>query len=171
VLEALSSNVRDGRPLPRDLIARMRAARRFDAAYAAVVQVFYAGVDQRYHTLPPPVATTAVWKRSLAALTPNRFADGTIPQASFAHLMNGYEGGYYAYLWSDVYAQDLFSAFAARGVRNARIGARFRADVLAPARSLDPSVEVERFLGRALDPNAFYRELGIGPKSGAATIR
>jgi oligopeptidase A len=115
------------------------------------------------------VATTAVWQRSLTALTPNRFAAGTIPQASFAHFMNGYEGGYYAYLWSGVYAQDLFSAFA--GGADARTGKRFRDDVLAPARALDPNAEVRRFLGRPLDPRAFYRTLGIGPKSDAATIR
>jgi thimet oligopeptidase len=169
VLVALSSNVRDGRPLPPQLIARMRAARGFDGAYAAVVQVFYATVDQRYHTLPPPVATTAVWKRSVAELTPARFVEGTIPQASFAHLMNGYEGGYYAYLWSEAYAQDLFSAFA--GAHDARTGERFRADVLAPARSLDPSIEVRRFLGRPFDTAALDRRLGSAPKSGAATIR
>jgi thimet oligopeptidase len=169
VLAQLSSNVRDGRPLPPQLIARMRAARGFDAAYAAVVQVFYATVDQRYHTLPPPVATTKVWKRSVAELTPARFVDGTIPQASFTHLMNGYEGGYYAYLWSAAYAQDLFSAFA--DANDTRTGERFRADVLAPARSLDPSVEVRRFLGRPLDTAALVRTLGGAPKSGAVTIR
>jgi hypothetical protein len=56
-------------------------------------------------------------------------------------------------------------------VENPRVGTRFRDDVLAPARSLEPDVEVRRFLGRPLDPRAFYRWLGIDPKSGAATIR
>jgi Zn-dependent oligopeptidase len=72
-------------------------------------------------------------------------------------------------LWSGVYAQDLFSAFAGAG--DARTGKRFRDDVLAPARSLDPNVEVRRFLGRPLDPHAFYRKVGIDPKSNAASIR
>jgi thimet oligopeptidase len=171
VLAQLSANVATGRPLPARLIARMIAARGFDAAYASVLQIFYAAVDQRFHTLPSPVATTAVWKRTFAELTPGRFVDGTIPQASFAHLMNGYEGGYYAYLWSQVDAQDLFAAFRAAGLENPRVGRRFRDDVLAPARTFEPDVEVRRFLGRPVDPHAFYRALGIRPKSGTATIR
>jgi thimet oligopeptidase len=169
-LASLSANVNGGRPLPRALIAHIVAARRFDAAYAAVVQIFYASIDQRYHTAAPPVATTALWKRTLAALTPNRFAPGTLPQASFVHLMNGYEGGYYAYLWSALYAQDLFSAFD-RVASRARTGARFRAGVLAPARAVEPGVEVRRFLGRPFAPDAYLRELDAAPKSGGATIR
>ena len=170
-LERLSSNVDTGKPLPRELIARILAARRFDAAYTTVVQTFYAAVDQALHEQTPPVATLVIWKRTLTAMTPLPFVDGTLPQASFVHLMNGYEGGYYSYLWAQVWADDLFATLAPGGVPDPRAGRRFRDDILAPARSLDPGTEMRAFLGRPADPRAFYRALGLEPKSLPAAIR
>jgi thimet oligopeptidase len=161
VLKQISSNVDTGKPLPDALIRKMIAARYFDQATLTVGQDFYATVDQLYHTLRPPVDTTAVWKANFPKLTPGKFVDGTFPQASFPHLMNGYEAGYYSYLWAKVYAQDMFTAFKQGGLENPAVGTRYRKDILAPARSLEPDVEVTNFLGRPMDPRTFYSELGI----------
>ncbi len=170
-LARLSAHVDDGRPLPPEFIARLIAARRFDAAYATVVQTFYAAVDQQLHLAVPPVDVTAIWKRTLAAMTPLPFAESTLPQASFVHLMNGYEGGYYAYLWAQVDADDLYAALAPGGRLDPAAGRRFRAEVLAPARSVDPETAVRRFLGRPADPRAFYRALGLDAKRAPAAVR
>jgi thimet oligopeptidase len=102
-----------------------------------------------------------VWKATETELTPFTFVDGTFPQAGFTHLMGGYEGGYYGYLWSKVYAQDMFTAFAAGGLESAVVGARYRNDILAPARLTEPDDAVRAFLGRPMSPDAFYHELGI----------
>jgi thimet oligopeptidase len=161
ILKEISSNVDTGAPLPDDLIAKMDAARYFDEASFEVSQAFLSTVDQLYHTLPPPIDTTAVWKRTLMAMTPSVFVDGTIPQASFGHLMSGYEAQYYGYLWSKVYAQDMFTAFQKGGLENPAVGARYRKDILAPARMIEPDAEVRAFLGRPMDPSTFYRQLGI----------
>jgi thimet oligopeptidase len=83
---------------------------------------------------------------------------GIHPQASFGHLMGGYDAGYYGYLWSKVYAQDMFTAFQQGGLENPAVGMRYRQDILEPARTYDPDVEVEHFLGRPMSPNAFYQE-------------
>jgi thimet oligopeptidase len=161
ILKQISSNVDGGAPLPDDLIAKLIAARYFDEAYTTVRQVFYASVDQVYHVRTPPLDTTAVWKELYNALTPDHFVDGTYRQASFTHLMGGYEAGYYGYLWSKVYAQDMFTAFQAGGLENPAVGKRYRTDILAPARLEEPDDEVRAFLGRPMNPQAFYRELGI----------
>jgi thimet oligopeptidase len=161
ILKEISSNVDTGAPLPDDLIGKIIAARYFDESTFEVGQAFLSTVDQLYHTLPPPVDTTAVWKRTLTAMTPSVFLDGTIPQASFNHLMNGYEAQYYGYLWSKVYAQDMFTAFQKGGLENPAVGARYRKDILAPARMIEPDAEVRAFLGRPMDPSTFYRQLGI----------
>ncbi|MDB5043858.1 MAG: hypothetical protein JWN27_4584, partial [Candidatus Eremiobacteraeota bacterium] len=99
----------------------------------------------------------------VAATTPNQFVDGTHPQSEFGHLMGGYDAGYYGYLWSKVYAQDMFSRFASQGLTNPKAGLAYRNDILAPARLQEPDREVTHFLGRPMSPNAFYRELGIEP--------
>jgi thimet oligopeptidase len=165
ILKTISSNVTTGAPLPDDLIAKMIAARYLDYALSTTQQILYASVDMKYHSSGATVDTTASWKESVAALTPGTFVDGTHPQAGFGHLMGGYDAGYYGYLWSKVYAQDMFSAFKAAGLEDPVVGARYRDDILAPARTYEPDAEVARFLARPMSPTAFYAELGIAPQT------
>ena len=168
ILKIVSANVTTGQPLPDDLIRKMIAARYVHYALATTQQILYATVDMRYHTMRPPVDATAVWKATVAEVTPNQFVEGTTPEAAFGHLMTGYDAGYYGYLWSKVYAQDMFSRFKAQGLTNPVAGAAYRSDILAPARLEEPDVEVTHFLGRPMSPDAFYRELGIAPPAAAA---
>ena len=53
---------------------------------------------------------------ALARVMPIAHPAGTVPEASFGHLMGGYEAGYYGYLWAKVYAQDMFTRFERQGV-------------------------------------------------------
>ncbi|HEV2738781.1 MAG TPA: M3 family metallopeptidase [Candidatus Elarobacter sp.] len=163
ILERVSANVTTGQPLPADLVKKMIAARYVHYALLTTQQILYSTVDMKYHTSKPPIDTTAVWKATVAATTPNGFVDGTHPQSEFGHLMGGYDAGYYGYLWSKVYAQDMFSRFKAQGLTNPVTGAAYRNDILAPARLEEPDQEVRTFLGRPMNPNAFYQELGIAP--------
>jgi Zn-dependent oligopeptidase len=59
----------------------------------------------------------------------------------------------------------MFSAFKAAGLENPEVGRRYRDDILAPARTYEPDVEVATFLGRPMSPAAFYAELGIAPQT------
>jgi thimet oligopeptidase len=163
ILARVSSNVTTGQPLPGDLIQKMIAARYVHYALFTTTQIEYATVDMKYHTATPPVDATAVWKATVAQTTPNQFVEGTHPESGFGHLMGGYDAGYYGYLWSKVYAQDMFSRFKAQGLTNPVAGMAYRRDILAPARLEEPDQEVSTFLGRPMNPDAFYRELGITP--------
>ena len=165
ILKEISSNVRTGAPLPDALIRKMIAARYVHYALATTQQLLYATVDMRFHTLGAHVDTTAIWKSAVAQLTPNTFVDGTLPQAGFGHLMSGYDAGYYGYLWSKVYAQDMFTAFKAQGLENPVVGMKYRTDILGPARTFEPDAEVAAFLGRPMSTTAFYTELGIAQPS------
>ncbi len=158
VLKQISSNWQTGQPLPDDLINSLIKSRYVDDAYATTRQIMYAQIDMAYHTSGPHVDTTAVWDRLAAELTPMPAVPDTHPQASFGHLMGGYDAGYYGYLWSKVYAQDMFTAFLNGGLENPVVGMRYRRDILQPARTYDPDVEVKNFLGRPMNPNAFYAE-------------
>jgi len=161
ILKEISSNVTTGAPLPDDLIAKLTAAKYVDYAYFTTRQILLATVDMDYHTMGPNIDTTAVWAKVARDDTPLPMAVGTHPQASFGHLMGGYDAGYYGYLWSKVYAQDLFTAFQKGGLENPVVGMRYRTNILAPARTKEPDAEVAAFLGRPMSPTAFYREFGI----------
>ena len=161
ILREISSNWKTGAPLPDELIQKMVRARYVDYAFDTTRQILYAMVDMAYHSNGPHVDTTAVWKALSQRLTPMPMYPGTHPQASFGHLMGGYDAGYYGYLWSKVYAADLFTAFQTGGLENPVVGMRYRDDILAPARTLEPDVEVRDFLGRPMNPDAFYAEFGL----------
>lgn len=160
VLREISANADTGAPLPDALIAKIIAARcatdRLCNAFAAVRQIALSVVDLDYHTAGPRVDTTAVFARVAKETTPLPWPGGIHPQAGFSHLMGGYDAGYYTYLWSLVYAQDMFTAFQKGGLDNPAVGLRYRETILAPARSIDPAAEVESFLGRPMSTAAFY---------------
>ena len=76
--------------------------------------------------------------------------------------MGGYSAGYYSYLWSKVYAEDLFTRFEANGIMNEQVGLDYRQMILAPGGSKDPDVMVREFLSREPNSDAFMKSLGIG---------
>jgi thimet oligopeptidase len=158
VLERLSSDAVTGEPLPAALIEKMRAARYVDDALHETNQIALATIDMDYHTRGPTVDTTALFADVVRKMTPLSLPAGIHPEAGFGHLMGGYDAGYYGYLWSKVYAQDMFSAFARAGLQNPVAGARYRRDILEPAREREPDAEVRAFLGRPMSPAAFYAE-------------
>ncbi|PZR56129.1 MAG: hypothetical protein DLM50_09040 [Candidatus Meridianibacter frigidus] len=160
ILKEVSSNVNTGAPLADDLIAKIVAARYVNYAYFTTRQIQYATTDMDYHTMGPRVDTTAIWAKVARETTPLPMVEGTHPQASFGHLF-GYDAGYYSYLWALVYAQDMFTAFQKGGLENPVVGMRYRREILQPARTLEPDQEVQAFLGRPMNPNAFYQNFGI----------
>jgi thimet oligopeptidase len=161
ILKKLSAHYQTGAPLPDALIAKIRAARYVDHAYFTTRQIMLATIDMDYHTAGPKVDTTAVWRAVSAKDTPLATPPGVYPQSSFGHIMGGYDAGYYGYLWSLVYAQDMFTAFERGGLESPLVGARYRKDILEPARTYEPDQEVTAFLGRPMSPAAFYKEFGI----------
>jgi thimet oligopeptidase len=161
ILKMISSNVDTGQPLPDELIAKMIDARcasdRLCNAYAATQQIVLSVTDLKYHTAGPKLDTTAVWAQVSREYSPVPLASDAHPQAQFTHILGGgYAAGYYVYLWSLVYAQDMFTAFQKGGLESPVVGMRYRKTILEPARTYSPDVEVANFLGRPMSPAAFY---------------
>jgi thimet oligopeptidase len=161
ILKQLSQNVTDGAPLPDDLINKIIAARHVNDAMFNTQQIVYADTDLAYHSSSLVSDLGARWRQISAAEGPITPPVSAHPEASFGHIMAGYDAGYYGYLWSRVYAQDLFTAFEADGVESPTVGMHYRSAILEPARTTEPDAEVQAFLGRPSNPAAFYRDLGI----------
>ncbi|MBA1203897.1 M3 family metallopeptidase [Pseudomonas capeferrum] len=88
------------------------------------------------------------------------------PMHAFDYLISGYDAGYYAYLWSDVRAFDLFSRFEREGLLDAAAGRALQEDFFAhgTARSLAESIET--FLGRPVSATSYLRGLGLNDTGG-----
>jgi thimet oligopeptidase len=72
--------------------------------------------------------------------------------------MGGYAAGYYGYLWSEVIAADMLSAFRGR-MMDESLGRKYRATVLARGGEQPPRELVEAFLGRPISQDAFFANL------------
>ena len=161
VLARVSKHHVTGRPLPDSLVRRMIALKHLSAGYDGTRQAFLAAFDLALHTTGPSVDPLALWKRTMAEFTPVSYLEGGLGPASFGHLMLDYDAGYYGYLWSRAYAQDLYTRFAREGPLNPRTGRAYRETILAMAATEEPDVLLLRFLGRGLSYEAFFAEMGI----------
>jgi thimet oligopeptidase len=166
ILKRISRNVTTGQPLPDSLIRRMIEVKHLTDGNYWGAQVFYATYDMTLHTASGRIDPTRTWYDLFPRIMPFTQPEGTWPEASFGHLMGGYEAGYYGYLWSKRYAQDMFTRFEREGILDPKAGRAYRDDVLAPSGTEEPDVLVQRFLGRPVNDSAFYRELGIAGKGG-----
>jgi saccharolysin len=81
--------------------------------------------------------------------------------SSFGHIMGGYDAGYYGYLWSEVFATDMFyTRFKANPV-DPTVGMEYRKKVIGRGGSVDQTNLLRDFLGREPNNQAFLQELGI----------
>ncbi|KAF2489515.1 zincin [Lophium mytilinum] len=82
-------------------------------------------------------------------------------QATFGHLIGGYDAGYYGYLSSQVYSADMFYTVFKANPMNGKEGRRYRHTVLERGGSQEEMQTLEDFLGRKPSTEAFYKELGL----------
>ena len=88
-------------------------------------------------------------------------ADFERPAHAFDHLVNGYDAGYYAYLWSDVNAFDLFTRFEAAGLLDRATGRALQEALFAPGASRPLREGIEAFLGRQVNHTPYLRWHGL----------
>ena len=162
VLQALSGHYLDhSKKLPNELLGKMLAAKNVNSGLVNLRQLLFGSVDQLYHGTPPS-DTTAAYTRLAAEISMIPTTPGTHPEASFGHLM-GYDSGYYGYMWSKVYAEDMFSRFKADGVLNPVLGRRYRTEILERGSSRDEMESLKAFLGREPNEDAFLESIGLKP--------
>ena len=82
-------------------------------------------------------------------------------QATFGHLIGGYDAGYYGYLSSQVYSADMFYSVFKKNPMDGKEGRRYRHTVLEKGGSQDEMKTLEEFLGRKPNTDAFYKEMGL----------
>ena len=161
VLKKISKHYKTGEPLPDDLIKRMIDAKNFGTATAYLRQNFFAQYDMTLHTLDKTPDTTKLYFDLTKKICSIRLTPGTIPQASFGHIMGGYDAGYYGYLWSEVIAEDFFSEFKKNGIFNPQTGLKFRREILEKGSTLEEEDMVQNFLGRPVNNEPFLQSIGL----------
>lgn len=82
-------------------------------------------------------------------------------EATFGHLIGGYDAGYYGYLSSQVYSTDMFYTVFRADPMNPAAGRRYRYSVLEKGGSRDEMASLTEFLGREPKTDAFYEDMGL----------
>jgi thimet oligopeptidase len=143
-------------PVPAALLERAIQARQFGKGLRYARQHLYASYDLALFD-GRPGDPMALWRRMESA-TPLGYVPGSLFPASFAHSAGGYGAGYYSYLWSEVLAADLRTAFATSRLDPA-VGRRYRDTMLGQGGQRAPDALMRDFLGRDSRADAFFDEL------------
>ncbi len=147
-------------PLPADLLEKLTGAQLLNIAISKLRQASFGLLDMALHGAEPRQDIDRILARCTeVSLFPQQ--EGTFFPASFGHLLAGYDAGYYGYLWSEVYGDDMWRRFEEEGVTSPAVGREYRREVLEKGGSRDAMDTLRAFLGREPDNRAFLRKLGI----------
>jgi thimet oligopeptidase len=162
ILNLLSSHyLHPEQKLPPQMLKKMVKARDFQQGYFYTRQLMLALLDMDFHTAGGPVDTAAVYDKLYRELVGVHPIEGGHFSAGFSHLMGGYDAGYYGYLWSEVYAADMFTVFGKKHLLDPKIGQRYRQTILENGNMVDANVLLTQFLGRPSNHKAFLKKLHI----------
>lgn len=165
VLKTFARHYETDEVLPKELFDNMLAARNVASGLDAQRQVRRAVYDMMlYDRFDPadPLDTDRLWTQIADRFVVDSNVDGTHPQASWIHI-NTHPTYYYGYLWSAVYAADMFTQFEANGLWDTETGVRYRETILANGTQRPIDEAVEAFLGRPMSSDAYIRSLGLDP--------
>lgn len=162
IVNRLSGHYLDStKKIPAEMLKKLIEQKDFQKARNYTRQLLLGTFDFTINTLKGPVDTLKLYQKMYREITGAPQMPGVIFPASFGHLMGGYDAGYYGYLWSQVYAEDMFTVFQKEGLTSPVAGAKYRKYILERGNMEEPMELVTKFLGRKSNSKAFFKSLGI----------
>jgi peptidyl-dipeptidase Dcp len=136
VLEHYAVNYKTHEPIPQTLVDKIKASRNWGVGYALGELLAASELDMEWHMIPAGTEIGDVGAFEKAALARSHTAYENVPpryrSSYFLHIWaNGYAAGYYAYLWTEMLADDAFAWFDEHGGLTRANGDRFREMVLS----------------------------------------
>jgi thimet oligopeptidase len=159
VLGKISEHFEKKTVMPAEMINKLIGSKNFLEPYFIARQLALGLFDMSIHS-EPGVSINETFKRYWRKLIGIDLPKNSNYPAGFGHFV-GYQAGYYGYLWSAVYAADMFSVFDKNGIFNKRIGAKYRREILSQGSSREEMVSLTAFLGRRPNNKAFLEEIGL----------
>jgi len=167
VLKHMTSHVKTGAPLPRELFDKMLAAKNFQSGLQTLRQIEFALLDMLLHSEHNPtenfMPVLDQVRAEVAVIQPpafNRMAH------TFSHIFaGGYAAGYYSYKWAEVLSADVYAAFEETvqpdGSPSLQTGRRYRKAILEAGGSRPALESFIAFRGREPSINALLRHQGM----------
>ncbi|MCO7510032.1 peptidyl-dipeptidase Dcp [Serratia fonticola] len=142
VFAHFAKHYQTGEAMPQVLVDKINKADKFNKGYAMTELLAAALLDMHWHMLGAEQPQQDVDKFEAASLSQDKIDLSYVPpryrSSYFQHIWgNGYAAGYYAYLWTEMLADDAFQWFSDNGGLTAENGQRFREQVLSQGNSQD----------------------------------
>ena len=152
VLEHYALNYKTGKPMPKELVEKIKKSALFNQGYDFTELLEAANLDMAWHTLPASAPEQKSDKFETTSLKKDSLFIPEVPpryrSSYFMHIWgNGYAAGYYAYLWSEMLDDDAFDWFMNNGGLTRENGDRFRKMILSRGATEDYSKMYRDFTG------------------------
>jgi peptidyl-dipeptidase Dcp len=161
-----AKNYKTGEPMPKALVDKIKKARDFNKGYDMTELTAAALLDMNWHTLGADAPLQDADQFETAALKQDKIDLPYVPpryrSSYFQHIWgNGYAAGYYAYLWTEMLADDGFEWFKEHGGLTRENGDRFRAMVLSRGNSEDLAKMYKDWRGHAPSIKPMLKDRGL----------
>ncbi|KAK9374977.1 uncharacterized protein V1513DRAFT_444249 [Lipomyces chichibuensis] len=162
-LKNLSSHyLEPSKTIDDDLIEKIVKSKHVNGGLFNLRQLHFAMFDMTLHTSDGSIDVTKAWNEMREDISlMQQGNETTYGYASFGHLMGGYDSGYYGYLWSQVFAADIFYSKFLAAPMNTTAGLQYRDTILRPGGAKEEIDNLKELLGREPNNVAFLRELGV----------
>jgi peptidyl-dipeptidase Dcp len=165
-----AKNYKDGTPMPQPLVDKIKKAGLFNKGYDMTELVAAAMLDMNWHMLGADAPKQDVDAFEIASLKKDGVDLSYVPpryrSSYFLHIWsNGYSAGYYAYLWTQMLADDAFEGFKEHGGLTRDNGDRFRAMILSRGNTVELAKLYKDWRGKdpVIEPMLIDRGLKQGP--------
>ncbi|HJR14298.1 MAG TPA: peptidyl-dipeptidase Dcp [Rhodanobacteraceae bacterium] len=164
-----AKNYKTGAPMPKALVDKLKNSQLFNKGYDMTELISAALLDMSWHTISPSAPKVSdVDAFEAKALKDNHVDLSYVPpryrSSYFSHIWgSGYSAGYYAYLWTQMLADDAYGWFEEHGGLTRANGDRFRQMVLSRGNTEDLAKMYAAWRGRAPNIDAMKKGRGLEP--------
>lgn len=160
-LALLTKHFERGETIPQEMAKKLRSSRLHFAGYDVMRQLAFATLDVTLHTEPVEKPLNEIAREINFGMMGIASSPVSLHPAGFGHLGGGYDVGYYGYLWSRVYAADMYTRFKDGKVLDPEVGKAYRQWILEKGSSMEEIDLVRGFLGREPNKDAFLESIGL----------
>ena len=150
VLKMYARHYRTNEPIPASLVQKIKNSGYFNQGFETVEYLAASMLDIAFYTLQPPANI------DIQKFEKDFFSQlGLIPEivsryrsTYFLHIIDGYDSGYYGYIWAAVLDNDAFQAFREKGLFDKTTALSYRKNILEKNGIMDAMQSFVNFRGR-----------------------
>jgi len=166
VLSRFAVHFETGKPMPDELVAKIKSAKTFNQGFLTVEFLASAILDMKLHLAgATPIDAAAFEKKALAEIGMPEEIVMRHRLPHFGHIFagEGYAAGYFNYMWADVLVADAAEAFeeAPGGYYDKALCQKLHDDIISVGNTVEAADAYRKFRGRDATVDALMRDRGF----------